>query len=141
MLDKQNMTMSKGKVVAAGFPRLENNPITAKAEMVVDITIDDGSGKTGSYVIPEGLSVTYAGNIILSTDKAGLAVEVDAIKSNAEQILASVDRQKDILEKSTSLLSELNPAFREKVENDKRFDVLENSVNELKELIQRLATR
>lgn len=103
--------------------------------------MDDGSGKTGSYVIPEGLSVTYAGNLVLATEKAALAGEVEAMKSSAEQALASVDRQREILDKATALLSDLNLAFREKRENDKRFDDLESSVNELKDLVRQLASK
>lgn len=141
ILNKQDLTILQGKVASAGFPRLDTNPMSGKTEMVIDIAVDDGSGKTGSYVIPEGLSVTYAGNLVLATEKAALAGEVEAMKSSAEQALASVDRQREILDKTTALLSDLNPAFREKRENDKRFDDLESSVNELKDLVRQLASK
>ena len=141
ILNKQDLTILQGKVASAGFPRLDTNPMSGKTEMVIDITVDDGSGKTGSHVIPEGLSVTYAGNLVLATEKAALAGEVEAMKSSAEQALASVDRQREILDKATALLSDLNPAFREKRENDKRFDDLESSVNELKDLVRQLASK
>nr|DAH23874.1 MAG TPA: hypothetical protein [Bacteriophage sp.] len=36
--------------------------------MVIDVTIES-NGKTATYTIPENLSVTYAGDIVLSTDK------------------------------------------------------------------------
>ncbi len=138
ILNKHELTISQGKVASAGFPRLDTNPMTGKTEMVVDVTVDDGSGKTGSYVIPEGLSVTYAGNLVLATEKAALAGEVEAMKSSAEQALASVDRQREIVDKAGALLSDLNPAYREKLENDKRFDALEGSVGELKGLVRSL---
>lgn len=138
ILNKQELTISQGKVASAGFPRLDTNPMSGKTEMVIDITVDDGSGKTGSYVIPEGLSVTYAGNLVLATEKAALAGEVEAMKSSAEQALAAVDRQREIVDKAGALLSELNPAYREKAENDKRFDALEGSVGELKGLVRSL---
>ena len=141
ILNKQDLTILQGKVASAGFPRLDTNPMSGKTEMVIDIMVDDGSGKTGSYVIPEELSVTYAGNLVLATEKAALAGEVEAMKSSAEQALASVDRQREILDKATALLSDLNPAFREKRENDKRFDDLESSVNELKDLVRQLASK
>ena len=35
--------------------------------MVVDVTIELNS-KTATYTIPENLSITYAGDIVLSTD-------------------------------------------------------------------------
>ena len=138
ILNKQDLTILQGKVASAGFPRLDTNPMSGKTEMVIDITVDDGSGKTGSYVIPEGLSVTYAGNLVLATEKAALAGEVEAMKSSAEQALASVDRQREIVEKAGALLSDLNAAYREKLENDKRFDALEGSVGELKGLVRSL---
>ena len=138
ILNKQDLTISQGKVASAGFPRLDTNPMSGKTEMVIDITVNDGSGKTGSYVIPEGLSVTYAGNLVLATEKAALAGEVEAMKSSAEQALASVDRQREIVDKAGALLSGLNPAYREKLENDKRFDALEDSVGELKGLVRSL---
>lgn len=138
ILNKHELTISHGKVASAGFPRLDTNPMTGKTEMVVDVTVDDGSGKTGSYVIPEGLSVTYAGDLVLSTEKSGLSGEVEAMRSAAEQALASVDRQREIVDKAGALLSELNPAYREKLENDKRFDALEGSVGELKGLVRSL---
>lgn len=138
ILNKLELTISQGKVASAGFPRLDTNPMTGKTEMVVDVTVDDGSGKTGSYVIPEGLSVTYAGDLVLSTEKSGLSGEVEAMRSAAEQALASVDRQREIVDKAGALLSELNPAYREKAENDRRFDALEGSVGELKGLVRSL---
>ena len=138
ILNKQDLTILQGKVASAGFPRLDTNPMSGKTEMVIDITVNDGSGKTGSYVIPEGLSVTYAGNLVLATEKAALAGEVEAMKSSAEQALASVDRQREIVDKAGALLSDLNPAYREKLENDKRFDALEGSVGELKGLVRSL---
>jgi hypothetical protein len=36
--------------------------------MVVDVTIEANS-KTATYSIQENLSVTYAGDVVLSTDK------------------------------------------------------------------------
>lgn len=128
LLDKSSLRVTQGKVVSAGFPRLEANPVSGKTEMVVDISIEEG-GKTASYVIPEGLAVTYAGNLVISTDKAALVGEVEALKASAEQILASMDRQKDIVAKSSAILAELSPAFKEKKENDKKFSDLEAAIS------------
>lgn len=79
--------------------------------MVVDVTIES-EGKTATYTIPENLSVTYAGDIVLATDKQGLVCEVEAMKNAAEKILESIPRQKEIVDKSSTLLADLNPAFK-----------------------------
>lgn len=103
------------------------------SSLVVDITIEVDN-KTATYTIPENLSITYAGNIVLSTDKEGLTHEIEAMRNSAEQVINSVDKQKEILEKSTKLLSELNPAYKEKQEADMRFSSLESQIGEIKEM-------
>lgn len=137
ILDKQTLTLTQGKVVAVGFPRMEMNPAAGKSGMVVDVSIV-ADGKTANYVIPENLSVTYAGNLVLSVDRQGLAGEVESMKVTAEQAIASVEQQKQILEKSTTLLAELNPTYREKQETEQRFSKIEASMGELKDMLSRL---
>lgn len=140
ILNKQDLTLIQGKVVSAGFPRMEMNPAAGKSGMVVDVSIE-ADGKTANYVIPESLSVTYAGNLVLSVDRQGLAGEVESMKAAAEQAIASVEQQKRILEKSTSLLAELNPAFREKQETEQRFGKIEATMGELKDMLSRLVNQ
>lgn len=130
VLDKDKLSLSDGKAITVGFPRYD---LTAKST-VVDITVDV-DGKTATYAIPENLSVTYAGNLVLSTDKEGLVREIEAMKTSAEQIIASVDHQKEVIEKSSTLLSELNPQFKERQETEKRFANIESSVNKIEELV------
>lgn len=135
ILNKQDLSLTQGKAVQVPFPRMEMK--TGKTEMVIDITIE-ANGKTATYVIPENLSVTYAGNLILSTDKMGLANEIEAMKNTAEQVLASVDHQKRVLEKSSSLLAELNPVYKEKQETEKRFSAIEETVSGVKGSVDEL---
>ena len=137
ILNKQDLSLTQGKAVQVPFPRMEMNQKTGKTEMVIDITIE-ANGKTATYVIPESLSVTYAGNLILSTDKMSLASEIEAMKNTAEQILASVDHQKEVLEKSSSLLAELNPVYKEKQETEKRFSAIEETVTGVKGSVDEL---
>lgn len=136
IFNKQDLSFIQGKAIQVSFPRVEMNQKTGKTEMVVDITIEM-NGKTASYVIPENLSVTYAGNLILSTDKTGLANEIEAMKTTAEQILASVDHQKEILDKSSSILAQLNPIYKEKQEAEQRFGKIESSIERMEELMKK----
>lgn len=133
ILNKQDMNISQAKVSAVGFPRMDIMQNAPNTQTVIDITLDS-NGKIATYTIPENLSVTYAGNIVLSTDKDGLMHEIEAMKNNAEQVLASVDKQKQILDKANTLLSELNPVYKEKKETDLRFSKIENSISEMKDM-------
>lgn len=115
ILNKQDITITDGKVISVGFPHLDLNtkPAMGQSQMVVDVTIEANS-KTATYSIQENLSVTYAGDVVLSTDKQGLMAEVEQMKNTAEKILESVPKQKEVVDKTTVLLSELNPVYKEK---------------------------
>lgn len=108
ILDTQEFSLIQGKATQVSFPRLEMNQKTGKTEMVVDVTIE-ANGKMATYAIPESHSVTYAGHLVLSTEKSGLTSEVEAQKANAEQVLASASKAQNIIDKAPSLLAELNP--------------------------------
>lgn len=135
ILNKQELSILQGKATQISFPRMEMNQKTGKAEMVVDVTVEADS-KTATYTIPENLSVTYAGNIVLSTDKQGLTGEVEAMKNNAEQILASAAQAQNVIDKAPLLLAELNPVYKEKQETEQRFGKIEGSISEMKEIMK-----
>lgn len=131
-LDKQKMEFTQGKVTGVGIPHMETDQRTGANRIVVDVTIDLG-GKTGTYNIPENLAVAYtAGDLVLATEKSGLTNELEAMRGTAEQIISSVGRQKEIMEKATALLSEISPAHKDRQETEQRFKGIEESVNGLK---------
>ena len=101
ILDTQEFSLIQGKATQVSFPRLEMNQKTGKTEMVVDVTIE-ANGKMATYAIPESHSVTYAGHLVLSTEKSGLTSEVEAQKANAEQVLASASKAQNIIDKVTT---------------------------------------
>lgn len=135
ILDKQEFCIIQGKATAVSFPRVEINQKTGRSEMVVDVTVE-ANGKTATYAIPENLSVTYAGNIVLSTDKQGLTGEVEAMVASADQVIASVTHAQKIKDKAPAILADLNPVYREKQETEQRFGKIEGSISEMKGLMQ-----
>lgn len=66
-----------------------------------------------------------------------MANEIEAMKTTAEQILASVDHQKEILDKSSSILAQLNPIYKEKQETEQRFGKIESSIERMEELMKK----
>lgn len=136
ILDTQELILIQGKATQVSFPRFEMNQKTCKTEMVVDVTIE-ADGKTATYTIPESHSVTYAGNLVLSTEKQALAGEVEAQKARAEQIIASAASAQNIIEKAPALLAELNPVYKEKQEAEQRFGKIEKSISGMEELMKK----
>lgn len=147
ILDKQAVTFTQGKVISVSLPRMNVGngtmpmmPPSSPTAMLVDVTIE-ADGRTATYSIPENLAVTYAGSTVLSTDREGISREIEAMRATAEQVLSSVDRQKEILDKTQSLLAELNPAYKEKKETDERFNRIEGDMSEMKSMVRDLLNK
>jgi hypothetical protein len=142
ILDKANITFTKGTVTAVSFPRMDvmNKNLSNQnfnSGMVVDITISS-NGKEATYTIPDSLSTAYAGNLVLATEQSNLVSEVEALKNASEQILASVDRHKEVVTKTTELLTNINPSFKEKQENELRISKMETDISLIKDMIKGL---
>lgn len=135
IFDKQNITFTPGKIMSVSFPHMDNSNPMVMGKSVVDIVIEAG-GKSATYAIPDSMSVAYAGDLVISTDRDSIIREVEAIKNNSEQYLKGVERTKTVLEKSTSLLAELNPEIRAKQENEQRLSKMEQSIQELKKMFE-----
>lgn len=134
ILDKQKVSFIPGKVISVSFPHIDNSNTMSIGKMVVDVVIEAG-GKSATYSIPESMSVAYANDIVISTDRDGIFREVEAMKNNAEQALKSVEHHREVLAKSEGLLAELNPALKEKQKNEQRLTNLENSIEDLKKMM------
>lgn len=100
-------------------------------EMVVDIIID---GK--QYTFKENSDTGYTSDLIITLSKDIILREIEAIKSQGEQMLSQIDQIKENVEKCSTLLAEFNPVYKEKQETDRRLSRLETSLDELKNLLQ-----
>lgn len=132
-LDKNETKYYQGKVISVAVPRYDSSQIGISQQatsLVVDITIE-ANGATRTYTIPETSTLTYAANIVLSTDKDGIVREVEAMKSASEEALAKVEIHKQTVTNCNQLLEDLNPAFAEKRAQDKRIEGIENEVKSL----------
>lgn len=140
ILNRQDVSLTQGKVTAVGFPYYNNsNPSQSlntnpQSQRVVDVHVE-ANGNSAVYTIPETSSITFAGNLVLATTLGDLINEVESIKRMAENHITETPIQEERKEKATALLSELNPAFKEKKEIDERFGKLENSISDLKNMM------
>lgn len=132
ILDRENFEYKEGKVVFSSSPYIDNQHRQVSPTMVIDFKILV-EGKEVSYTIPDSLFICYTNNLAISVDKESLAKEIESIKIEAENFLASVDQKKakneKILEKASDLLAELNPMFKQKIEMENRFEKIEGSIN------------
>lgn len=134
ILNKQDMSFTEGKAARVGFSKMEMNPKTGKTEMMIDIDVE-ANGVTGNYAFPDNLSISYANNLVFSTDTDGIVRELESMHNGAERFLAQVEQQKTILEKSKALLTELNPVYKERKATEQRFEKLEGSMARMEQMM------
>lgn len=135
ILDKDKFCVKNGKVASVSFPRVDTMP--TGRQMVVDVVLEVG-GNSATYTMPEDAAVVYANNLVLSTEQHCLALEVEKMKHESEQVLASVDRHKEIIDCADDLLAQLNPSFKEKRETEQRFEKIESHVSGMDSKLDRI---
>ena len=129
--------ITQGKVTAISPSRLQQTPSLQAMQMVVDVTIDDG-GSSRTYAIPDNTSVTYTNGLVLSTDREGVIREVEILKNQCADELAKIEEYRKSVCECDKILTEWNPAFREKRETEERFSKLETSMSDLKSMMSGL---
>lgn len=117
----------------------QNGGINNPMQMMVDVTLEE-NGVTQTYTIPYNLSITYTDNgMVLSTESEGIIRELEAMKNHSEEEIIKVPKHKKIIASCDKLLAEWSPTFKEKAATEERFNKIEGSINELKNLILGLA--
>lgn len=122
-----------GKVVAVSEPRyMQPTPgnYQSMQTRVVDLTVEI-DGETKTYTVPESQNVAKAVGITLSTNIESIMNELNAVKRNSEEILESVDLNRRKIEACDKILEDVNPAFKQTREQDRKIAGIESQVKEL----------
>ncbi len=135
----EDIKVSVGRVTAVSPPRFPQTQGNFQAmQMVVDVTIEE-NGESRTYTTPDSLSVTYAGNeLVIATEREGILREIETIKAHNEEELSKVANRRTLVAKCEQILTEWNPMFKEKRENEERFAKLETSMTDLKSMLSGL---
>lgn len=129
-LDREVIKAYQGKVISISVPRYDMQNNNVNAPMVVDVTID-ADGQTKTYTISENATTTYAGQIVLSTERDGIIREVEAMKAQKEDAIAQEEKNHEELSRMIILLEEWNPALAEKRKQDERINTIEQEVKNI----------
>lgn len=141
ILDKNNLQVIKAKVKNNPIPKIDMNKPNlglSNSSLVVDLDLEI-NGKVTQYTIPESLEVTYTSTgLVLATESSKLIPEVEAMTKEANDTLAKEAYFKKVLEKSSSLLAELNPQLKERQETDRRLNLLEDKLSKVLTAVEKL---
>lgn len=138
VLDKQKVEVLEGKVID-NQPHINTGiaTISGSGQPMRDVTIEV-EGKQVVYTIPEHLETTFAGELVLATDKANLIPEVGKMINEASDIIKAYEPSKERKAKGEELLAALNPAIKEKQETEKRFKALEGDISGIRGMVKQL---
>lgn len=141
ILDKNNLQVIKAKVKNSPIPKVDMNKPNlglSNSSLVVDLDLEI-NGKVTQYTIPESLEVTYTSTgLVLATESSKLIPEVEAMAKEAKDTLAKEAYFKKVLEKSSTLLAELNPQLKERQETDRRLNLLEDKLSQVLTAVEKL---
>ena len=141
ILDKNNLHVIKSKVKNSPIPKIDINKPNlglSNSSLVVDLDLEI-NGKVTQYTIPESLEVTYTSTgLVLATESSKLIPEVEAMAKEAKDTLAKEAYFKKVLEKSSTLLAELNPQLKERQETDRRLNLLEDKLSKVLTAVEKL---
>lgn len=133
MLDRNTMTVTKGTVQAVSLPRYDVAGTTPSSlGMVMDVTIQ-ADGNSGQYVVKDTAETVYAndGRLLITPNINNVLTELRYIKTQSEDVISSIDKHKDTVDKCSKLLEELDPVFKKDQATEKRFVELEQAISKL----------
>lgn len=138
VLDKAKVEVKEGKVVD-NQPHINTGmaTISGSGQPMRDVTIEI-EDKRVLYTIPEHLNITFAGDLVLATDKADLLPEVGKLVNEADEIIKAYEPSKERKARGEELLATLNPAIKEKQETERRFKALEGDVSGIRSMVKQL---
>lgn len=136
IFDRNSVSVKTGNITGVTFPHLSNQP---NGGMVVDVTVNvDGNAQT--YEIKDTSESAYVGTTMLTPNVDSVLTEIRALKTQSEEIVRSVDKHEGIISKCSTLLSELDPVYKEKQLNEQRLSRLEESIDKLALIVEKMNT-
>lgn len=125
-----------GKVINVGLPQIDRQSMNA-TQMVVDVTVEM-EGKTRTYTVPESHGTAYAPDMIVSIDKDAIVRELEAMRTQADDALAKTEYYKQVREQASEIMSDLNPAEKEKRKTEERMSKIESNMESISSMVSEL---
>ena len=134
-----------GNVVSVSAPRLDSRPMPPGqipspmmySERVIDLTVEC-DGQTNTYVVQENANVASIASLTLACSVEPILNEVRAIHKTSTDIIASVDRHKEVVAKCEDILKELNPAYADSKAQNQRIDKIEAAISGVADSVRQI---
>ena len=136
ILHKDRALLETGSVVSVStpVPKYPVQPMFGQPqEMVVDLVVKVNNQDITYQKLPATLDIADFGNsnIVLSDSREAMNSEITSLKQKSVTILNSIDFHKDMITNCDRILSESNPEFAEKQQQQLEINTLKTQMGEL----------
>ena len=137
ILHKDRALLETGSVVSVStpVPKYPVQPMFGQPqEMVVDLVVKVNNQDITYQKLPATLDIADFGNsnIVLSDSREAMNSEITSLKQKSVTILNSIDFHKDMITNCDRILSELNPEFAEKQQQQLEINTLKTQMGKQK---------
>lgn len=120
--------------VSQPVPKFPMNNFINQQELVVDVTVKINDSTVTLQKLPANLDIAdqgINGNMVITTSREAMNLEVDALRQKSLGILNSVDYHKKVVQDCEVLLQRLNPEFAEQKQQKQEIDALKAQMSEM----------
>lgn len=120
--------------VSQPVPKFPMNNFMNQQELVVDVTVKINDSTVTLQKLPANLDIAdqgINGNMVITTSREAMNLEVDALRQKSLGILNSVDYHKKVIQDCEVLLQRLNPEFAEQKQQKQEIDTLKAQMSEM----------
>ena len=143
ILHKDRAILETGSVVSVStpMPKYPVQPMFGQPqELVVDIVVKVNNQDITYQKIPANLDIAdfNNSNIVLSDNREAMNSEIASLKQKSIAIINSIDFHKEMISNCDKILSELNPEFAEKQQQQLEINSLKTQMGEMAKSITEL---
>lgn len=136
ILHKDKSLLEVGSVVSvsAPAPKYQVPQVFGQPqEMVVDVVVKVNNQDITYQKLPANLDIADFGNngIVIADNKLAMNSEIMSLKQKSVNILNSIDFHQQVITSCDKMLSDLNPEFAEKQQQQAEINELKTQVNDL----------
>lgn len=140
VLNVNTMDVGTGTVSRVAGPHITNDKkklANGQLMMVVDVSATMGSN-TLNFELQDNASQTMSddGQFLISPNQADIANGVRMVKTRCEEYLRNEQHYKEMIEKCDKLLPDLDPAYKQSINNEARFNDMQATIDKQSKDIQ-----
>lgn len=141
ILHKDTAVLDIGSLVSVSnpVPKYSFQPsFAAPQEMIVDLVVKVNNQDVAYKQLPALADIADFGEMVITDNREAMNSEIMSLKQRSVDLIGSMDFHKNIISNCDKMLTDLNPEFAEKQQQQDEINALKSNVSDLSEKINKL---